>query len=442
MRASSRCPRVTIVSSNFWPEQTGSSQTVAEFAEFLADRGADVRVATALPFYPQWRIWESYRGTLWRTEKRNGMTIFRAWHVVSPRPTTLGRLLHETTLALFGLPVLIRALRGTHIAYVVSPALTFALVGLVMAAVMRVPRVLIVKDVMPDAAIELGMLRNGIAIALSRWLARCAYRLADEIHTLGDGMRRRIAAVSGRDDNIRIVPDTIDAEELVPVPLERNEFRRQFVAPGTFAVLDTGNMGKKQDLGVLLRAAASLRDNPTVRFYVFGDGAEKATFLDRRAALGLENVCHYPLQPRSMLAHMLSGADVVLVSQLAEVVDIVVPSKLLTAMASGAMIIAACSGDSETARLVKESGAGIVVGAGDHVALVHTINRIRRGEIDVNVCRQRARRFAISRFDRNVVYGAVVRSLLGDLDAGGLAEGAASSGVWSVEPATQKGAEP
>ena len=59
--------------------------------------------------------------------------------------------------------------------------------------------------------------------------------------------------------------------------------------------------------------------------------------------MALENVSHYPLQSRSFLAHMLSGADIVVVSQVAEVIDIVVPSKLLTAMASGAMIVAAAS---------------------------------------------------------------------------------------------------
>src|SRR3989454_2808998 len=56
-----------------------------------------------------------------------------------------------------------------------------------------------------------------------------------------------------------------------------------------------------------------------------------------------ENVSHHPLQERSLLSHVLSGADVVLVSQLAEVVDIVVPSKLVTAMGAGAMIVAARS---------------------------------------------------------------------------------------------------
>src|SRR5207302_9203792 len=192
-----------------------------------------------------------------------------SWHLVSPHPTTLSRMLHETTLALFALPAMIRALRGSQRVYVVSPALTYAVVGLAIAAAMRVSQVLIVKDVMPDAAIELGMLKSRFAITVSRQLARWAYALAAEIHTLGEGMKRRIAAVAGRGDKIRIVPDTIDAQELYPVPWEQNEFRKQYASTGTFAVLHTGNMGKKQDLGLILRAADRLRHDPAVQFYVF-----------------------------------------------------------------------------------------------------------------------------------------------------------------------------
>ena len=116
------------------------------------------------------------------------------------------------------------------------------------------------------------MLRNRAAIGMSRWIARKLYQWADEIHTLGEGMRRRIAKRVDRPDKIRIVPDTIDGAELVPVPVAENEFRRQFAPAAKFAVLHTGNMGQKQDLYLLLRVARRLRSEPDIHFYVFGDG--------------------------------------------------------------------------------------------------------------------------------------------------------------------------
>lgn len=403
---------VAILTSNFAPEQTSTGRTVTEFAEFLAHSGLPVVVATSMPYYPQWRIWPEYAGRLWRTERNGRLTVLRSWHFVRPRPSTLTRLLHESTLSLMGLANMVRAIRGSRVVYVVSPALSFALVGLVVARLFGVRRVLIVKDVMPDAAVELGMLRNRAMIAVSRMMARSAYALADEIHTLGDGMRRRIARDTAQPGKIRIVPDTIDAAELADVPGPENEFRRRFVPDGTFAVLHTGNMGKKQDLFLVLRAARRLQDDRSVHFFVVGDGAVKDDFLRMRAEWKLENVSHHPLQDRWMLRHMLSGADAVLVSQLPEVVDIVVPSKLVTAMGAGAMVIAACPAESETAKLVGESGGGMVIAPSDDVALADAIERIRSGRVDVAGCRQRARAYGLRRFERSALYGPIAREFL------------------------------
>jgi len=398
---------VAIVTTNFWPERTGISQTVGEFAQFLADNGVQVSVATALPYYPEWRIWEGYRGVLWHTDRRERMTIRRSWHFVSPNPSTLTRVLHEVTMSLFGVPRILVAIWRADTVYVVSPGLSYACTGMLLAKLLRRSTVLVVKDVMPDAAVELGMLKNRFLIALSRRLARWVYKLANEIHTLGEGMRRRIAQdVDAR--KIKIVPDTIDAGELEPVAPEANEFRRRFVPPGKFAVLHTGNMGQKQDLDLLLRTAQRYKDNRGVHFYVFGDGAAKNRFLHLRDEMRLTNVSHYPLQDRQMLRHMLSGANVVLISQLPEVVDIVLPSKLLTSMGAGATIVAACAEDSETARLVRESGGGLVVPASDDEALYCAIERIRMWDVDTTRMRRQAREFAVQRFDRNAIYGALI----------------------------------
>jgi colanic acid biosynthesis glycosyl transferase WcaI len=276
----------------------------------------------------------------------------------------------------------------------------------------RVRRVLIVKDVMPDAAIELGMMKSRFMIRLSRWLARRVYQAAHEIHTLGDGMVQRIARLTDDVSKIRIVVDTIDPDELAPVPPAENRFRRQFVPEGTFAVLHTGNMGKKQDLDLLLRAADRLRDDPRFRFYVFGDGVCKDQFLARRTELQLTNVEHHPLQDRAMLRHMLSGADVVLVSQLPEVVDIVFPSKLVTALSAGAMIVVAAAPESEAAKAVVRTGSGLTVPASDDAALVTALRAVAGGAVDTATCRRLARAFALGTFGRDVVYGPIARELL------------------------------
>ena len=409
--------RVALIAANFWPEPTGVGQVTWEFARYLADAGLEVRAATAMPYYPQWEIWPAYRRKLWMSETVEGVRIFRSWHRISPSPSTLTRLLHEATLALFSLVGMVRTLWRADVVYLVIPTLTYAFVGSVIARIMRVRRVLIVQDIVPDVAIELGMLRSRALIAVSRRLVGHAYSAAHDILTLSDGMRQRVARQIGDDRKIRVMPNTFDPEELVSVARERNEFRQRFLPrghDGSFAVVHTGNMGQKQDLDIILRAAQRMIDDRAIHFHVFGDGARKDAFLSRLRELDLSNVSHHPLQDRAMVPHMLSGADVLLICQLPEVVDVVVPSKLMTALGAGGMILASCAGDSETGRILRQNEAGLIVEAGDDQALAEAIRRIERGEVDTQGYRTRARAFALETYSREVVYGPMARALLAD----------------------------
>lgn len=406
-----KAPRVAIITSNYWPERTGIGQVTTEFAEFLADKGIDVRVATALPYYPEWSIYPEYRKSIWRTELHSKVLIHRAAHYASPNPDAFGRILHEASLCLLSFPNMIRALWGADAAFVVSPDLSHAFLGCAVARAMGVRLTLVVQDIMPDAAVEMGMLTNKFVIAVSKWIARTNYRLAQTIYTLSEGMKVRIARTIGSDEKIQIVPNTIDCDELAPGPDQGKPFRDRFVPEGTVAVVHTGNMGEKQDLYLLLRTARRLLDMTDIHFYVFGDGAMRAEFLRTKEEWKLNNVSYFPLQDRSLLPHMLYGADICLVSQLLTVVDVVVPSKLITCMGAGAMILAACSPESETATLLRSSGGGVVLPASDDGALSELILKVSRNEIEAATHRCNARAFAVKHFSRDAVYAPIERML-------------------------------
>jgi len=294
------------------------------------------------------------------------------------------------------------------VAFVVSPDLSHAFIASLVARAMRVRLILVVQDIMPDAAIEMGMLSNRGVIFVSKWFAKTVYSLAGRIFTLSEGMKRRIERYPEALSKTEVVPNTIDDKELEPRPGQGREFRSRYVPKGGLSVLHTGNMGAKQDLQLLLRTARRLIDRPNIHFYVFGDGAAKEDFLRTRDEWKLTNVSHFPLQERSFLPHMLYGADICLVSQLPEVLDVVVPSKLITAMGAGAMIFAACSPGSETAMLIRDSEGGILIPASDDGAFASAVLGVSHGAVNVGEHRKRARDFALKHFSREAVYGPVV----------------------------------
>jgi len=74
--------RILIHGINHFPELTGIGKYTGEMAEWLVSRGHEVRVVTAPPYYPEWRIADGYsmairRGAIGvkRVPGRNSITL-------------------------------------------------------------------------------------------------------------------------------------------------------------------------------------------------------------------------------------------------------------------------------------------------------------------------------------------------------------------------------
>jgi colanic acid biosynthesis glycosyl transferase WcaI len=119
-----------VLGINYWPEETGIAVFSTGRCEYLAAQGHGVTMVTAFPYYPQWRVYDGYRGRLFARETRNAVTILRCYLYVPRQVTPVRRGLHEAS---FLASSLIRALgvRRPDLLLVVSPPL-----GLALAAVL------------------------------------------------------------------------------------------------------------------------------------------------------------------------------------------------------------------------------------------------------------------------------------------------------------------
>src|SRR5580693_5488272 len=63
-RSTSNKLRILIHGLNFAPELVGVGKYTDEMAQWLADRGHEVRVVTAPPFNPQWKVTDGFSS--WR----------------------------------------------------------------------------------------------------------------------------------------------------------------------------------------------------------------------------------------------------------------------------------------------------------------------------------------------------------------------------------------
>ena len=349
-----------VLTGSYAPDRTGIAPLNTELSEYLAARGHRVSVATVFPHYPEWKLSREYRSALWRSELRNGVHLYRGPVYVPSKRTSLRRILYDTSV---GLSTALRALPlpRADLILAVSPPLQVALAGGFLSRLKRIPLLVQVKDLLPDLAIALGMLRNPWAIHLARKLEELVYRQASDVLVICEGFASSLRSKGVPESKIHIIPDWVDTRFIRPNPSQDGFRRTHRIASSDFLVLHTGNMGAKQKLDNLLEAASLLQSLPDLRFCLVGDGSDRVRLEQCAHNLALPNVRFLPLQPREVLPSMLASADVLLLNQASRVVDMVIPSKLLTYLAAGRPVIAAVPPASEASRCLGDAGGGLVV---------------------------------------------------------------------------------
>jgi len=118
--------RILIWSPNYAPELTGIPPLVTDASRWLAGRGHEVEVVTALPNYPQRRIDLAYRRTLWQSEVLDGVGVHRSWLRVRPGESFLDKALYEASFTALSLPRVIRRVRRADVLVCVVPSLLAA----------------------------------------------------------------------------------------------------------------------------------------------------------------------------------------------------------------------------------------------------------------------------------------------------------------------------
>lgn len=400
--------RVIILSINYWPEETGIGPFTTHRAEYLAQMGHEVTVCTTFPYYPGWKRNSANDGRFAESEERNGVKIHRTRAYIPNPVTALKRILHEIS---FVAGAFIRALwcPRPDLLFVVSPPLGLGLVAILLSWWWGVPYVFDVMDLQPDTAADLGML-PGWLIQLLYKVERAAYSHAALVSTLTGGMRDRILAKGIAAGKVTLFEPQAGNEFFEISKSDGQEFRHRYGLGEKFLVCHSGNMGVKQGLEVILEAAKKCCEDESLEFILAGDGAARKKIEGRAAELELRNVRFLPVLNSADYRGLLAASDICLVTQRRTVSDIVFPSKLVTYMSAGCASIASVNPNSEVARAIEGSQAGLVIEPENAVALVEAIASLRSGPIDE--CRRNAREFALDRWVADRVLSHLEKSLV------------------------------
>ncbi len=397
-------PRILVLNQYYWPGVEATAHLLTELCEALAE-DYEVEVVTG--------VLRGHEDDP-RELEHNGVRITRVSSTSYER-SELGR--RAVNYFSYLGSALRRALTGPRpdlVLCMTDPPIIGDL-GVLVGKRVGAPVLVISQDVFPEIATELDRLHNPAVIGVLRGLVGAYLRRADRIVAIGETMRVRLEAKGAPPERLRVIPNWVDTRAITPQPRD-NEWAQKHDLVGRFVVMHSGNVGHAQDLDSLVRAATFLRDRDDIRIVIAGFGARHAEMLALANRLEVQETVRFlPYQKRARLPLSLSSADIHVVGLARGLAGYVVPSRLYGILSAGRPVIATAEDTSETARLVREIGCGVVIPPGRPELIARTIREASAGAFDLDEMGRRGRAYVEEEADRLVAmerYRALVREML------------------------------
>lgn len=364
--------RILIFTQYFSPEVGATQARLHAFAAGLAERGHEVEVVCEVPNHPQGIVHADFKRRVLRRRRVDGFTSSHVWVRTSPVKTLKSRIAFYASYA--GMAGLYGCLAARpDVVFASSPPLPVGVAAASAAARHRVPWVLDVRDLWPDAAVAMGELSDPRMLRLAEWLERRLYASATAITAVTEPFKRAIETKPATNRKVSIIPNGTTQFWVDGADVEADRTAVGLPAE-VFAWTFAGNIGVAQGLDTAIDAADQLGEE--FHLLLLGDGPARQS-LEARARERTDGRVEFRGQVAAEPARrVLRASDALLVSLAPDpVLGAFVPSKLFDFCAVGRPVVLAAVG--EARRLAEESGAALCVAPGDSVALVQALRRLR-----------------------------------------------------------------
>lgn len=390
---------ITLIGINFYPEDSSTGLYSSQMAEYLA-KTSSVKVITGFPYYPEWEIREDYKKkSTYLVEQKENITIYRYKQYVPKNPNFKSRVLHLMDFTLGSIRNVFKVKKSDLVICIVPFTSSIAL-GLLLAK-LRGSKVWVhIQDFEFDAAVESGIAgeQSGVKSKVFNglfWLEKKLLDKADIVSTISYAMIEKLK--SKTNTPTYFFPNWVDEDFINPEKSKRHKLMQS----EKFKILYSGNIGAKQDWEFFIRVVEYFKDNEDIEFVIVGAGAKKEWLVENTAKFS--NVIHHMPVEYATLPDLLCSADLHILFQKNDVVDTVMPSKLLGMMASAVPSVVTGSLESEVAKVFEVSNGGYFFDSDAFEKVVNSITELTKmNELSVKMG-YNARKYIVDNFSSKKV---------------------------------------
>ncbi len=225
----------------------------------------------------------------------------------------------------------------------------------------------------PAVAVSRGWTGESFRVRLYERLDRFHLRFMDRVVCVSEAQARKVRATGAK--RVRVIHNAVDPGRFAaPDPRQRTKLARHFRTPKTRIIGAAGRLSPEKGFGVLVAAAERLlRDDPSLGFLLFGDGACRAELLQQINEAGLGG--SFVLTGfRPDLDRFIPHLDLMVLPSFTEGL----PNVLLEAFAGGVPVVATAVGG--TPELVEDGASGYLVPPRDDAKLAEGIAKALASE--------------------------------------------------------------
>ena len=234
------------------------------------------------------------------------------------------------------------------------------------------------QDVWPDNAVQSGLIgQDSLIYKFFDFWQKPVYKHSTGFVCISDDMKAFVASKGAAPEKISVIYNWGYTDDTVDIPWEENAFVKKYdLSPDLFYPIYAGNIGRMQNVELILNAAELLKEEQKIRFLIIGEGARLDAIKDMAAEKSLSNVTFLPFQPAELAPSVYSAAGANLIPLVPDGVKTAMPSKTGVCLSCGQPVVFCFGKDCSFANVVESYHAGICVSAEDPSELAAAIRTL------------------------------------------------------------------
>ena len=367
---------ILFLTDNFPPEGNAPATRTYEHAVCWIKAGHKVTIITCAPNFPEGRVFDGYKNSLYQKEDMDGINVIRVKTYITANEGFIKRILDYMSFMVMGF---IAGLfqKKPDVIVATSPQFFCACAGWVLSVIRRKPFVFELRDIWPASITAVGAMKDSKVIRLLEKLELFLYRRADSIISVTHSFKKELIERGIDGNKIDVVLNGVDLSKYEPALEKDKELAKKYDLEDKFVAGYIGTHGMAHGLENIVAVAEKLQSESDIRIVFAGGGAARQKVVDLVKNKQLSNVVLIDRQPKEMMPRVWSLCDVSLVPlKNSELFTTVIPSKIFECMGMGIPTIMSVP-EGEATAIIKNTNSGITVAPENVDEIVNGILKLK-----------------------------------------------------------------